>query len=220
MSKSNGSILTTIREKNMNNTIHANSWRSLILCIAIGLLASGCASIVKGTSQSVTVNTDPAGATCLLSRDGQQIAAINPTPGTVTVGKASGTISVACKKEKYQDSAGVLASSFQAMTFGNIIFGGIIGVAVDAASGAMNEYPPMVTITMVPEEFATVAERDAFFDKMRTAFLQEADEVKQRIQKECTQQSCDAQIKAADEAMAPKLAEIEGRRLAAKVRGS
>ena len=40
-----------------------------------------------------------------------------------------------------------MASEFQAMTFGNILFGGLIGVVVDAASGATHEYPPLVTIT-------------------------------------------------------------------------
>src|SRR5213075_686126 len=105
--------------------------QALVICSV--LLSSGCATITKGNSQSVTVNTEPTGATCLLSRDGQQIAAVNPTPGTIVVGKASGTISVDCKKLNYEDATGVLASTFQAMTFGNIIFGGIIGVAVDAA---------------------------------------------------------------------------------------
>lgn len=185
---------------------------------ALSLGLGGCASIVKGTSQSVTVNTDPIGATCILSRDGTQLAVINPTPGTVTVGKASGTISIACRKVGYQDSIGTLASSFQAMTFGNIIFGGIIGVAVDAASGAMHEYPPMVTITLVPEEFASVAERDALFDRMRTSLLREADEVKLRIKAEC-RDNCEPQLKAVDDGIATKLSEIESRRFAARVRG-
>jgi hypothetical protein len=191
------------------------------LCFVLALAAMvlpGCATITKGSSQSVTVNTDPTGATCMLSRDGQQIAAVNPTPGTVMVGKASGAIAVACKKSGFQDAAGVLASTFQAMTFGNIIFGGIIGVAVDAASGAMNEYPPMVTISMVPEEFASTADRDAFFDKMKATFLVEADEVKDRIKKQC-RENCEVQLKAVDEAIWPKLAEIEARRMSARVRG-
>lgn len=179
--------------------------------------ASGCASIVKGTSQSVTVSTDPTAATCHLSREGQPLGVVNPTPGTVQVGKASGTISILCKKTGYQDAAGTLASSFQAMTFGNILLGGIIGVAVDAASGAMHEYPPMVTVTLVPDEFATVGERDDFFDRLRATFLREAGEVKERTRNTCTD-NCEAQVKAVDDGVAAKLAEIEGRRFAARVR--
>ena len=189
------------------------------LAAAIALAtASGCASITKGTSQSVTVNTEPAGANCILSRDGQQIAVVNPTPGTITVGKASGTISILCKKTRYQDAAGTLASSFQSMTFGDIIFGGIIGVAVDAASGAMHEYPPMVTVTLVPEEFASVGERDRFFDGLKADLLREAGEVKERIKTACTQ-NCEDQQKAVDDGIATKLKEIEERRFSARVRG-
>ena len=187
--------------------------------IVLGLLSGGCASIVKGTSQSVTVNTEPTGATCHLSRDGQQIAVVNPTPGTIQVGKGAGTIAVNCKKVGYQDSVGTLASSFQAMTFGNIIFGGIIGVAVDAASGAMHEYPPMITITMLPEAFATAADRDAFFDRMKTTLLQEADEVRARIKAIC-KTDCDEQLRAVDAGTEAKLAEIERLRAAARVGGA
>src|SRR3546814_11462905 len=50
------------------------------------------------------------------------------------------------------------------MTFGNILFGGIIGVAVDASSGAMNQYPSSVTIALVPESFTSTTARDVFFD--------------------------------------------------------
>lgn len=190
----------------------------LPLLAAALALASGCASITKGTSQSVTVNTEPAGANCILSRDGQQIAVVNPTPGTIQVGKASGTISILCKKTRYQDAAGTLASSFQSMTFGNIIFGGIIGVAVDASTGAMHEYPPMITVTLVPEEFPSVGDRDRFFDAMKASLLQEAKEVKDRIKASCTN-NCEDQVKAVDEGVATKLKEIEERRFSSKVRG-
>jgi hypothetical protein len=190
----------------------------VVTLLATFAITSGCATIVKGSSQSVTVNTVPAAASCLLSRDGKEMAVVNPTPGTIQVGKAMGTISIKCTKIGYQDAAGVLASEFQAMTFGNIIFGGIIGVAVDAASGAMNEYPPIVTITMIPEEFGSVAERDVFFDKMKQTLLQESEEVKQRIRTVC-KENCDVQLKAVDDGIGPKLADIESRRFSAKVRG-
>jgi hypothetical protein len=36
------------------------------------------------------------------------------------------------------------------MTAGNILVGGVIGLGVDAASGAMNEYDPVVKVAMSP----------------------------------------------------------------------
>ena len=114
------------------------------------LLSSGCATITKGTSQTVTINTDPHGAICTLTRDAKPLAVVNPTPGSMPIEKGKGTIAILCKKGGYLDAEGAMASEFQAITFGNILFGGLIGIAVDAASGAMHEYPAMVTIQLIP----------------------------------------------------------------------
>jgi hypothetical protein len=37
------------------------------------------------------------------------------------------------------------------MAAGNVIFGGIIGLGVDAASGALNKYPDMMTVATTPD---------------------------------------------------------------------
>jgi hypothetical protein len=44
----------------------------------------------------------------------------------------------------------VLASETEIMTAGNVVFGGVIGLGIDAASGAMNKYQPGVEIAMSP----------------------------------------------------------------------
>jgi hypothetical protein len=103
------------------------------------------------------------------------------------------------------------------MTFGNILFGGIIGIAVDAVSGAMGRYPDAVTITMIPLEFTTAEERDAFFDRMRATLLREVVEIRDRIAKMCQRSDCDRELAAAQAGTAVKLAEIEQTRTLAKV---
>lgn len=177
--------------------------------------ASGCATIVEGSSTTVTVDTRPPGAVCDLKRDGQTIAVINPTPGSISVSKSKHDINVRCEREGYEDAVGVVGSEFQAMTFGNILFGGLIGVAVDASSGAMNEYPPLITITMLPETFQSDEERDEFFDGMREEFLVQYDQTVARIKEKCgdDQESCERQLKAAAEAREAKLQEIEAKRI-------
>lgn len=137
---------------------------SLNFVFLAALAMSGCATITTGADQSITVVTDPAGANCQLDREGAAVAVISPTPGTVQVDKSKDAITIKCRKEGFQETAGALSSEFQGMTFGNIIFGGIIGVAVDAGSGAMNEYPSQISIVMIPEAFPSLAERDSFFD--------------------------------------------------------
>ena len=190
---------------------------SLIMALAILLFQTGCATLTKSHTQSVTVTTDPPGALCVLQREGKTIAAVNPTPGTVSVEKDKDPIHVECAKHGYLDSVGELSSEFEAMTFGNIIFGGLIGVGVDAVSGAMHEYPPLVTITLIPGEFASVAERDTFFDQMVLALREESENVRQRILKSCQDDLCDRQLKKVEEAERIKLKEIEGKRDSARI---
>ncbi len=191
--------------------------RIAITVILIAFSASGCATIVKGSSDTVTVDTRPPGAVCELKRDGQTIAIINPTPGSISVSKSKYDINVRCEKEEFEDAVGVVGSEFQAMTFGNILFGGLIGVAVDAGSGALNEYPPIVTITLVPKEFENEIERDEFFDDMRDEFLVQYEQTIARIKVKCgdDQALCDEQLQAAERARVKKFQEIEDRRIRA-----
>ena len=189
----------------------------LLAALSATAALTGCATLVKGSSQSVIVKTDPPGAICTLSRQGKEIAVVNPTPGTVTVEKSKNAVAVSCTRSGYLESAGTINSEFQAMTFGNILFGGLIGVAIDAGSGAMNEYEPSITLTLIPAEFKSEAERDAFCDKMKTEFLTQSDQVVERIKKKCQGSACDSQLKAAASAKQAKLADIETKRLLAKV---
>ncbi|MEL6289004.1 MAG: hypothetical protein AAFQ42_05785 [Pseudomonadota bacterium] len=72
------------------------------------------------------------------------------TPGQVKVSKSSQNIQVACEKAGYQPAQVVLNSEFEAMTAGNLLVGGVIGLAVDAGTGAMNKYDGVVTVPLQP----------------------------------------------------------------------
>jgi phosphoketolase len=45
----------------------------------------------------------------------------------------------------------VIPSDAEAMAAGNVVFGGVIGLGVDAMSGAMNKYPDQVMVAMTPD---------------------------------------------------------------------
>ena len=79
------------------------------------------------------------GASCKLSNaDGNYF--INKTPGTVMVNKAYGDLTVECSKDG-EKSTNFIKSSANASMFGNIIFGDVIGAAIDGGSGAGFYYP-------------------------------------------------------------------------------
>lgn len=67
------------------------------------------------------------------------------------------------------------------MTFGNILFGGIIGVAVDASSGAMHEYPAAISIAMAPNSFPNASERDKFFDQRAGGIRKDTESVTAKL---------------------------------------
>jgi hypothetical protein len=116
---------------------------------------SGCATIIKGSSQSITITSSPvSGANCLLtSKEGSWPVV---TPGVVKVDKTKEDILVRCTKDGYQEALATIPSDFQGWTLGNILLGGIIGVGVDAATGAMNEYPHAFNVPMNPAQHSSI----------------------------------------------------------------
>jgi hypothetical protein len=116
---------------------------------AIGALG-GCATIVKGTTQSVAIDTPgAAGAKCTLTSSSVGSVTL-VTPASVVLQKGSESVRVVCKKECFDDGIGIITSGTEAMAAGNILAGGIIGLGVDAASGAMNKYNEQNQIAMTP----------------------------------------------------------------------
>ena len=121
--------------------------RTAIL-VAAALALSGCASIVKGTSQDVAINTNPPGARCELMRGAASLGVVDPTPGVLNLDKSSESVQIKCDLAGYKSAQYILESEAEAMTAGNVIFGGVIGLAVDASTGAMNKYDSNVTVVL------------------------------------------------------------------------
>ncbi|MEM9737139.1 MAG: hypothetical protein AAF908_11125 [Pseudomonadota bacterium] len=116
----------------------------------LALTASGCATVLTGTTQEIAITTEPTGADCILTREGAEIAKAAPTPQTVTIEKARADIAVACALEGFTDATGTLTSSIQDATYGNILAGGIIGAAVDSSTGASRIYPESLNLVFEP----------------------------------------------------------------------
>ena len=114
------------------------------------LALPSCATIVKGASQTIAINTAGVpGAKCQL-RSGAIGSVEVVTPATLTLEKSQESITVHCTKQCFQDGAGVVTSFSEGVAAGNIIAGGVIGLGIDAATGAMNKYAPETIIVMVP----------------------------------------------------------------------
>ncbi|MGF7163072.1 hypothetical protein FHS85_004730 [Rhodoligotrophos appendicifer] len=117
--------------------------------LALGLSVSGCATIVNGTTQSIAIATPPvSGAQCDLSSSEGKWSVV--TPGVVTVSRSKSAIDIQCNAPGYQTAVSLIPSNFEGWTAGNLVFGGVIGLGVDAATGAMNQYPGAFQVPMTP----------------------------------------------------------------------
>jgi hypothetical protein len=120
---------------------------ALAAVAALGVAVSGCATIVNGTHQSVSVNTTPVqDAQCTLTNS--QGTWYVKSPGSVDVHKTKTDLDITCTHDGYGPGHLVAVSKFGAATFGNVIAGGLVGVAVDAASGANYHYDSPITVPL------------------------------------------------------------------------
>ena len=124
--------------------------RIISIC-TIACLSTGCASIVSGQNQSVSVTTlnkgdALAGAKCSLAND--KGTWYTTTPGSVTVRRSFNDLSVNCAFDGLDNGITMVKSATKAMAFGNILFGGFIGAGVDMSTGAAYDYPDVVQVNM------------------------------------------------------------------------
>lgn len=106
-----------------------------LLCVSCVMLSS-CATIMTGRHQTIPVMTQPSGATATC---GVQTII---TPGELTLLRAGGPYIVTIKKDGYWQETVIIKKTLSGATAGNLILGGIIGIGVDAATGAMHKLTP------------------------------------------------------------------------------
>jgi hypothetical protein len=125
--------------------------------LAIALIAvtpamlGGCASVIKGSSQPIAISTPPVtGATCVLtsSRGSWTVT----TPGSVEVKRSKDDIEIHCDKPGYQPAVKIIPSGLEETAAADMLLSDftVIGAGVDAATGAMNQYPHTFEVPMRP----------------------------------------------------------------------
>ena len=117
----------------------------LLFCLFCNGLLSGCATIVKGTTQSVPVASDPDKADVIA--DGQQMG---QTPIDLKLQRKRDHL-ITISKTGFQSKSIAVTKSVGGAVWGNIIAGGLIGWGVDATSGAQyNLSPESISVKLEP----------------------------------------------------------------------
>ncbi len=81
-----------------------------------------------------------------------------------------------CEKKGFKKTTHSFDETLVASTLGNIILGGGIGILVDAASGAAQEYPTKVSVIMEPEDSAS--------DSLKKQYQELKKELAEKMKKE------------------------------------
>ena len=182
-----------------------------------GAMASGCATVTTGPRQTLRVTTQPPGASCKITREATQLGVVDPTPGTVDIEKGSTGIWIACGKAGHLPASAEAAAQFQGMTFGNVLLGGLVGLAVDAASGAMFFYPDSVHVVLVPARFDSAQERDRFFEGLSSRITQRAAGAIERLSQSCSTEKCRQELRAIERTRDEQLADLERQKAGALI---
>ena len=118
--------------------------------LAITAVCGGCATIVEGTTQSITVDVAPPTGTCIVSRQGEQLGISTPEKRVVSISKSQHDLLFSCSAPGYQGKTETLSSNMAAATVVSF-FMLDLGI-VDAASGAWKKYPERITVVLQPLE--------------------------------------------------------------------
>lgn len=112
---------------------------SLLLLGGIGavLIIVSCASIIHGTRQNISVSSVPSGAKVIVK--GAEMAT---TPAVIKLSRKESHIILRFEKEGYEPVEIALNRSVDGWIAGNIIFGGLIGLAIDFIDGAAYKLSP------------------------------------------------------------------------------
>lgn len=114
-------------------------------------MGSGCATVIEGGDQVINVSTtgceEHGAMQCVAKNDDG--SSVLTAPASVSVDKDMDSLVITCNSKNGEANGEVIVhSSYEAWNAGNILIGGLIGVGVDAVTGAMWKYPSAVVVPM------------------------------------------------------------------------
>jgi hypothetical protein len=148
---------------------------TFLFSIILGLY--GCASIVNGPKQAVDFTSQPAGAKIII--DGKDYGT---TPNSVSLRRKGRLAGEASNKVEYNvriELAGYypydvkVKRKLNGWIFGNIVFGGLIGIIIDVSNGSMYRLSPDQVVAQLSRSTAAVSNKND--DRLQISVVLKAD---------------------------------------------
>lgn len=122
---------------------------SVLFCGA-AISQARCASVVHGSTQAIEVTSQPSGASVELRCLAGSVH-FGTTPTAITLKRRETSCTVALSAKDYEETTVVLSRDLSGWYLANILIGGVIGLLVDAADGAMfTQSPPSIHAVLRP----------------------------------------------------------------------
>lgn len=120
--------------------------------VALCAVMGGCASVTRGTTENLSIVSTPPGAEATIT--GLDVPTACVTPCAVVV-KRNADVSVSIQKDGYEPQVVQLTKEIPATGAagfaGNVLIGGLVGMGVDAVTGAATDHKPNpVAVTLQP----------------------------------------------------------------------
>jgi len=118
---------------------------------------TGCASIVSKNMYPVTINSHPDQATILIKDENGRQMYKGKTPTTLSLSSGESYFhpkkyTITLSKSGYEEQITEIKAGIDGWYFGNILFGGLIGMLiVDPLTGNMWKLPTETTITLAEQ---------------------------------------------------------------------
>ncbi|AKK73880.1 hypothetical protein HX13_13060 [Chryseobacterium sp. P1-3] len=110
---------------------------SVALLLGITVSMTSCASMFTGTKDKISFTSSPEGVKVF--HKGIEKCT---TPCVAEIPRSLSKQMVTFEKEGYNSKEVKLTKTFNPVTLLNILFGGAIGVGIDAATGSLTKYSP------------------------------------------------------------------------------
>lgn len=127
---------------------------TILSLVLITLSTQSCGTIIHGTTQEVGISSQPTNAQVSINGEDR-----GSTPMVADL-KRKNTYMVRIQLEGYETYETTLTRSTSGWVWGNIVFGGLIGLVVDASAGGMYKLSPEQLSAELRSQKAEVIQSD------------------------------------------------------------
>lgn len=131
--------------------IRLGRWPTVVAVVLLAGVISACATIMHGSSQELSVASTPTGARVLV--DGSEAG---KTPFVANLKRKDKHV-IRIEMDGYQPFEMPIVRATSGWVWGNLVFGGIPGLAVDAITGGLYKLKPEEVNATLANQTASVA---------------------------------------------------------------